>query len=192
MGKWNANKIQPKLNQSSRGPDTKCLDTLTPRTLDKAQDLLSQVIYPDIGYIAMLIEICFLGSGKMTMQNTPSPSTTQVTVSPMLSSKFESWKRERNPVKSAGTAEGRQHTILSKWETQEKEKEGSTQCLTQNPDSSALQGRTGRGNWEILDINLNLKLVCQAASDRSPQIGNSPLYKAFSSCAKVSGLLGGK
>lgn len=106
MGKWNANKIQSKSNQLSRGPDTRCLDTLTPRTLDKVQDLLCQVIYPDIRYIAVLIEIYFLDSGKTAMQSIPSSSTTQVTVSPMLSSKFESGKRERNPVKSAGTAEG--------------------------------------------------------------------------------------
>lgn len=145
MGKWNADKIQPKLNQLSRGLDTS-IDTLTPRTLDKVQDFVSQVIYPDMGHIVMLIEIYFLVSGKMAMQSIPSPSTREVKVSPLLCSKFGSWRRERNPVKSAETAEGRQHMVLSRWETQEKQQEGSAQRLTQNPDSSAPQGRTGRGN----------------------------------------------
>lgn len=92
MGKWNA-KIQPKLNQLSRGLDTRCLYTLTPRTLDKVQDLFSQVIYPDTGYIAMLIEIYFLGFGKMAMQSIPSPSTTEVTsLSPALQ---QVWKLKK-------------------------------------------------------------------------------------------------
>lgn len=58
MGKWNADKIQPKLNQLSRGLDTS-IDTLTPRTLDKVQDFVSQVIYPDMGHIVMLIRDLF-------------------------------------------------------------------------------------------------------------------------------------
>lgn len=88
MGKLNASKIQPKSDQLSRGLDTS-IDTLTPRTLDRVQDLLSQVIYPDMGHIVMLTEIYFLVSGKMAMQSIPSPSTTQVTVSPLLCSKSE-------------------------------------------------------------------------------------------------------
>lgn len=91
MAKWNANKIQPKLNQLSRGLATS-IDILTPRTLDKLQDLLSHIIYPDMGQIVMLIEIYFLGSGKMTAKHSLSKHNTGDSLSPALQ---QVWKLKK-------------------------------------------------------------------------------------------------
>lgn len=178
MAKWNADKIQPKLNQLSRGLATS-IDTVTPRTLDKQQDLLSQVIYPDMEHAVMLTGIYFLGSGKTTLQSIPSPSTTQVTVSPPALQQV--WNLKKGKKSGYISWDCWRETTHNTVEVGDTEEAAGGSLSVSHQIQAVLHRRVGLGE-EILGINLDLKLVCQAASHRSPQIGNSPLYKASSSC----------